>query len=262
MCGCLARTGDGVSAGPTGRRGRGAVREVSLCCQRCGMGGMGFFFLSRGGGVWYREVGSRSNGTGSGLTGARRRRGWINGEYIYLEADEWMGNGWAGGLVVTMAQGTEGGCGAVDVVVRCSMTMGSRRRRRWYWIPTALLFSWGWYGRWKGAVDVPPSTATVMERHRFGLQPHHPQPPTPSTPPLSPKTTTTTRPSKNTLLPPAQPTPSPGKPPTQRTRLLAELATRTSTYTHTTHHTHTTHTLSESHQPSPSHPSSSTTDPV
>lgn len=139
---------------------------------------------------------------------------------------------------------------------------GSRRRRRWYWIPTALLFSWGRYGRWKGAVDVPPSTATVMERHRFGLQPHHPQPPTPSTPPLSPKTTTTTRPSKNTLLPPAQPTPSPGGPPTQRTRLLAELATRTSTYTHTTQHTHTTHTLSESHQPSPSHPSSSTTDPV
>lgn len=56
MCGCLARTGDGVSAGPTGRRGRGAVREVSLCCQRCGMGGMVLFFLSRGGGVWYGEV--------------------------------------------------------------------------------------------------------------------------------------------------------------------------------------------------------------
>lgn len=48
MCGCLARTGDGVSAGPTGRRGRGAVREVSLCCQRCGMGGMGFFFSFEG----------------------------------------------------------------------------------------------------------------------------------------------------------------------------------------------------------------------
>lgn len=70
------------------------------------------------------RLGSRSNGTGSGVTGARRRRGWINGEYIYLDADEWTGNGWAGGLVVTMAQWTEGGCGAVDVVVRCSMTMG------------------------------------------------------------------------------------------------------------------------------------------
>lgn len=56
-----------------------------------------------------------------------------------------MGNGWAGGLVVTMARGTEGGCGAVDMVARCSMTMGSRSRRRWYWIrPCSLSLGAVW----------------------------------------------------------------------------------------------------------------------
>lgn len=138
MCGCLARAGDGVSAGPTGRRGRGAVKGGESVLPAVPWVVWFFFLRGEGGGLFgtdYRErLGSRSNATGSGVTGARHRRGWINGEYV-LEADEWTGNGWAGGLVMTRARGTEGGCGAVDmVVVRCSMTMGRRRSRWWYWI--------------------------------------------------------------------------------------------------------------------------------